>query len=45
MDIPELLVKVVVCPADVEPTDPRSYYSVSNVWLPETPNSWYVNVR
>jgi cysteine synthase len=21
--------KVVVCPTDVEPTDPRSYYSVS----------------
>jgi cystathionine beta-synthase len=34
--------KVVVCPTDVEPTDPRSYYSVSKRLAEETP-SWYVN--
>lgn len=35
--------KVVVCPTDVEPTDPRSYYSVSKRLATEIPNSWYVN--
>ncbi|POS02518.1 pyridoxal-phosphate dependent enzyme [Flavobacterium croceum] len=35
--------KVVVCPTDVEPTDPRSYYSVSKRLSTEIPNSWYVN--
>jgi cystathionine beta-synthase len=35
--------KVVVCPTDVEPTDPRSYYSVSKRLGEDTPNSWYVN--
>ena len=35
--------KVVVCPTDVEPTDPRSYYSVSKRLADETSNSWYVN--
>ena len=35
--------KVVVCPTNVEPTDPRSYYSVSKRLAEETPNSWYVN--
>jgi cystathionine beta-synthase len=35
--------KVVVCPTDVEPTDPRSYYSVSKRLASEIPNSWYVN--
>jgi cystathionine beta-synthase len=35
--------KVVVCPTDVEPTDPRSYYSVSKKLGEDTPNSWYVN--
>lgn len=34
---------VVVCPTAVEPTDPRSYYSVSKRLAEETPNSWYVN--
>jgi cystathionine beta-synthase len=29
MDILRAGAKVVVCPTDVEPTDPRSYYSVS----------------
>ena len=34
---------VVVCPTNVEPSDPRSYYSVSKRLAEETPNSWYVN--
>jgi cystathionine beta-synthase len=35
--------KVIVCPTDVEPADPRSYYSVSKRLATEIPNSWYVN--
>ncbi len=35
--------RVVVCPTDVEPSDPRSYYSVSKRLAEEIPNSWYVN--
>lgn len=35
--------RVVVCPTNVEPTDPRSYYSVSKKLAEEIPNSWYVN--
>jgi cystathionine beta-synthase len=35
--------KVIVCPTDVEPEDPRSYYSVSKRLGQEIPNSWYVN--
>ncbi|MBI1838370.1 MAG: pyridoxal-phosphate dependent enzyme [Flavobacteriia bacterium] len=35
--------EVVVCPTAVEPTDPRSYYSVSRRLAAEIPNSWYVN--
>ena len=35
--------KVIVCPTNVEPTDPRSYYSVSKRLGTEIPNSWYVN--
>ena len=35
--------EVVVCPNEVEPDDPRSYYSVSKRLAEETPNSWYVN--
>jgi cystathionine beta-synthase len=35
--------EVVVCPTAVEPTDPRSYYSVSKRMATEIPNSWYVN--
>lgn len=34
---------VVVCPTDVKPDDPRSYYSTSKRLAEETPNSWYVN--
>lgn len=35
--------EVIVCPTDVEPEDPRSYYSVSKRLSEEVPNSWYVN--
>ena len=35
--------EVVVCPTNVEPDDPRSYYSVSKKISEETDNSWYVN--
>ncbi len=35
--------EVIVCPTDVEPEDPRSYYSVSKRLAKEVPNSWYVN--
>ncbi len=35
--------KVVVCPTDVEPDDPRSYYSVSKRLAETIPNSYYVN--
>lgn len=35
--------EVVVCPTAVEPSDPRSYYSVSRRLATEIPNSWYVN--
>ncbi len=35
--------QVIVCPTNVEPEDPRSYYSVSKRLSEEVPNSWYVN--
>lgn len=35
--------EVYVCPTNVEPEDPRSYYSVSKRLAEETPNSFYVN--
>jgi len=35
--------EVVVCPTDVEASDPSSYYSVSKRISEETKNSWYVN--
>ncbi len=35
--------KVVVCPTDVEPEDPRSYYSVSRRIAEETPNAMLAN--
>lgn len=35
--------QVEVCPTDVDPEDPRSYYSVSKRLAEEIPNSWYVN--
>jgi cystathionine beta-synthase len=34
---------VIVCPTDVEPEDPRSYYSVSSRLEKEVPNSWKPN--
>ncbi len=34
---------VIVCPTDVAPEDPRSYYSVSSRLERETPNSWKAN--
>jgi cystathionine beta-synthase len=35
--------EVVVCPTDVEPSDPRSYYSVSRRLAEETPNAFNPN--
>ena len=35
--------EVYVCPTDVAPEDPRSYYSTAARLGKETPNSWYVN--
>ena len=35
--------EVIVCPTDVEPTDPRSYYSVSSRLAAEIPNAWKPN--
>lgn len=35
--------EVIVCPTDVDPKDPRSYYSVSKRLGDEIPNAWYVN--
>jgi len=35
--------EVIVCPTDVDPEDPRSYYSVSSRLVKEIPNSWKPN--
>ena len=35
--------EVIVCPTNVEPDDPRSYYSVSSRLERDTPNSWKAN--
>src|SRR5215211_235157 len=35
--------EVIVCPTNVEPEDPRSYYSVSSRLEKEVPNSWKAN--
>jgi cystathionine beta-synthase len=35
--------EVIVCPTNVEPEDPRSYYSVSSRLVKEVPNSWKAN--
>lgn len=35
--------EVYVCPTDVAPEDPRSYYSTARRLSKEIPNSWYVN--
>jgi cystathionine beta-synthase len=34
---------VIVCPTNVEPDDPRSYYSVSSRLEKEVPNAWKAN--
>lgn len=35
--------EVVICPSNVKPNDPRSYYSVARRFSEEIPNSFYVN--
>ena len=35
--------EVIVCPTNVEPDDPRSYYSTSKRIASEIPGAWYVN--
>ncbi|MFN5414328.1 MAG: pyridoxal-phosphate dependent enzyme [Bacteroidota bacterium] len=35
--------EVIVCPTDVDPEDPRSYYSVSTRLANEIPNAWKPN--
>ncbi|UYQ95278.1 pyridoxal-phosphate dependent enzyme [Chitinophaga horti] len=35
--------EVIVCPTNVEPEDPRSYYSVAARLAKEVPNAFYVN--
>ncbi|RXF69689.1 pyridoxal-phosphate dependent enzyme [Arcticibacter tournemirensis] len=35
--------EVIVCPTNVEPEDPRSYYSVSSRLQKEVPNAWKAN--
>jgi len=35
--------EVIVCPTDVAPEDPKSYYSTSKRIAEETPNAWYAN--
>lgn len=35
--------EVIVCPTNVDPEDPRSYYQVARRLQREIPNSWYVN--
>jgi len=35
--------EVIVCPTDVDPEDPRSYYSVSSRLEKEIPNAWKPN--
>ncbi|MEM7382344.1 MAG: cysteine synthase family protein [Bacteroidota bacterium] len=35
--------EVYICPTDVAPDDPQSYYSTARRLSTEIPNSWYVN--
>src|SRR5207344_2019819 len=35
--------EVIVCPTNVDPEDPRSYYSVSSRLERDTPNAWKAN--
>ena len=44
MDILKALgAEVIVCPTNVEPDDPRSYYSVAKRLAKEIPNSYHMN--
>jgi len=44
MDILKALgAEVIVCPTNVEPEDPRSYYSVAKRLAQEVPNSYHMN--
>jgi len=44
MDILKALgAEVIVCPTNVEPDDPRSYYSVAKRLAKEVPNSYHMN--
>lgn len=44
MDILKALgAEVIVCPTNVEPEDPRSYYSVAKRLSKEVPNSYHMN--
>lgn len=44
MDILKALgAEVIVCPTNVEPDDPRSYYSVAKRLSKEVPNSYHMN--
>lgn len=44
MDILKALgAEVIVCPTNVEPEDPRSYYSVAKRLAKEVPNSYHMN--
>lgn len=35
--------QVIICPTEVDPDDPRSYYSVARKIAKETPGAWYPN--
>ena len=35
--------EVIICPTDVDPEDPRSYYSVSSRLAAEIPGAWKAN--
>src|SRR5262249_84903 len=35
--------EVIICPTNVDPADPRSYYSVSSRLAQESPGSWKAN--
>src|SRR5215218_735195 len=35
--------EVIVCPTNVDPEDPRSYYSVSSRLVQDVPNAWKAN--
>ena len=35
--------EVIICPTEVEPDDPRSYYSISKQVANDTPGAFYAN--